>query len=337
LVTGTNADDTIRVQYTDSFRDEIVITIKDADGNLLEEEDYSADSVDRIIVNGLNGDDYLRNDTRIGCELNGGNGIDLLVGGRSADVLRGGFGDDSLYGQSGDDVLQGEAGDDFIKGSYGNDLIDGGDGDDTLEGGRDSDTIDGGDGNDAIYGGRTYLTSFRAGDDVINGGDGNDTIRGGYGDDTLNGNDGRDTKIAKLKRFSKGGMREVQNVSRKNEASRFLQETGMLRSMTIMCELPSVNPGDRTSYAQDRRPTHRPVSPPTRLDAGLLLGGFVCADTCAAAEAVGLAQAHRQGRAPGDVWRVGVPADAVVVVASGCACATTGKCLDCTGGLLGDR
>jgi Ca2+-binding RTX toxin-like protein len=177
LVTGTNADDTIRVQYTDSSRDEIVITIKDADGNLLEEEDYSADSVDRIIVNGLNGDDYLRNDTRIGCELNGGNGIDLLVGGRSADVLRGGFGDDSLYGQSGDDVLQGEAGDDCIKGSYGNDLI------------------DGGDGNDTIYGDRTYLTSFRAGDDVINGGDGNDTIRGGYGDDTLNGNDGRDTII----------------------------------------------------------------------------------------------------------------------------------------------
>lgn len=184
LVTGTNATDVIRVQYTDSSRDEILITIRNAAGNLLEEENYSADSVDRIIVNSLNGSDYVRNFTSIESELNGGNGNDALSGGSSDDLIKGGFGADRLSGYSGNDVLLGEADDDTIKGGYGNDII---------EGGRDSDVISGGDGNDTIYGDRTYLTSFRAGDDVVNGGDGNDTIYGGYGNDTLNGNDGNDT------------------------------------------------------------------------------------------------------------------------------------------------
>ena len=172
VVTGTGAADKIFVQYKNN--NEILITIKDANGNILDQEDYDTNSVQKVIVHGLEGDDQIVNSTNIAMEARGGNGTDFLRGGFAGDNLQGEFGKDRLSGYSG------------------NDRIDGGSGDDVIWGGPGDDTTDAGAGNDTVFG--DYLSSgnYYTGNDVINGGSGDDHLYGGRGADRINGDGGND-------------------------------------------------------------------------------------------------------------------------------------------------
>ena len=172
VVTGTGAKDRIFVQYKNN--NEILITIKDANGNILDQEDYDTNCVQKVIVHGLEGNDNIFNSTHVVMEARGGNGNDFLRGGFAGDNLQGEFDRDSLSGYSG------------------NDRIDGGSGDDVIWGGPGDDTIDAGAGNDTVYG--EYLASgnYYTGNDVINGGSGKDRLYGGRGDHRINGDGGND-------------------------------------------------------------------------------------------------------------------------------------------------
>jgi len=134
--------------------------------------DISALVTGRITVNAGAGRDDIRISTPenealvtyLSSTLNGGDGIDSILGSIRSDIISGGLGGDTLLGLGGDDTIYGE-----VKNGVGDD---------------ETDKIDGGEGNDQIWG--------NAGNDIIVGGDGNDTIRGGRGDDRISGDDGID-------------------------------------------------------------------------------------------------------------------------------------------------
>jgi Ca2+-binding RTX toxin-like protein len=71
---------------------------------------------DRIVINGLGGDDVILASGLTGMQLtaNGGDGNDILIGSAGNDVLTGGPGDDVLIGGGGFDVLDGGSGDNVI-------------------------------------------------------------------------------------------------------------------------------------------------------------------------------------------------------------------------------
>jgi Ca2+-binding RTX toxin-like protein len=77
------------------------------------------DANDRIVINGLGGDDVVEASGLTGMLLtaNGGDGDDILIGSRGNDVLAGGNGDDVLIGGGGQDILDGGIGDIFIQGA----------------------------------------------------------------------------------------------------------------------------------------------------------------------------------------------------------------------------
>jgi len=186
--------------------------------------------VNDIIVDALNGNDIVRNNTSRASTINGGSGNDFLVGGSGADTIHGDSGIDSIYGRAGSDSLFGDAGADLILGGSANDTISGGDGNDVLagEGGADSLTGNAGAddmagdhiinvwfnvasqmvldesliestsalvaGNDQLDGGADDDNLYGAdGSDTLNGGTGNDGLFGGLGNDSLYGGDGNDT------------------------------------------------------------------------------------------------------------------------------------------------
>src|SRR5262249_21125540 len=70
------------------------------------------DATDRLVINGLNGDDVVNATGLTGMLLtaDGGNGNDVLVGSPGADTLSGGAGDDILLGNGGLDSLDGGPG-----------------------------------------------------------------------------------------------------------------------------------------------------------------------------------------------------------------------------------
>ena len=71
------------------------------------------DANDRIVINGLGGDDVITaSGLAAGIQLtaNGGDGDDILIGGAGNDTLAGGAGDDVLIGGGGQDVLDGGPG-----------------------------------------------------------------------------------------------------------------------------------------------------------------------------------------------------------------------------------
>jgi Ca2+-binding RTX toxin-like protein len=71
------------------------------------------DATDRLVVNGLGGDDTISAaglGTAMQLTENGGDGDDVLVGSAGADVLLGGAGNDVLIGNGGLDVLDGGTG-----------------------------------------------------------------------------------------------------------------------------------------------------------------------------------------------------------------------------------
>jgi Ca2+-binding RTX toxin-like protein len=175
----------------------------------------------RIIVEGLDGNDTIRVYGTHGVQIFGGNGNDVMAGGSGADSFYGGPGIDtvdysarnggvsvSLEGLNNDgspgegdnvatdnEIVRGGWGNDTLTdasgflpvqfyGNYGDDTITGSLADDYLDGGAGSDTIHGNAGNDTIHGG--------AGNDVIFGDENNDTIFGDDGDDRLYGGIGAD-------------------------------------------------------------------------------------------------------------------------------------------------
>jgi uncharacterized protein len=75
----------------------------------------------------------------VGRTLNGGNGIDFLVGNNGDDNFSGGNGVDTLIGNGGNDTLMGGNGADFLWGGDGDDWLNGGNGNDLLNGGAGRD------------------------------------------------------------------------------------------------------------------------------------------------------------------------------------------------------
>ena len=70
------------------------------------------DANDRIVINGLGGDDIITASGLTGMLLtaNGGGGDDVLIGSPGNDTLTGGAGDDILIGNGGQDILDGGPG-----------------------------------------------------------------------------------------------------------------------------------------------------------------------------------------------------------------------------------
>lgn len=114
-----------------------------------------------IVFGGAGNDSIFATDLRIGAQIFGEAGHDLITGGRANDVIDGGAGIDRVSGGLGDDILRGGDGDDFLYGNEGNNVL------------------IGGAGNDALFGGDGF--------DVLIGGLGSDVARGGGGDDLLIG------------------------------------------------------------------------------------------------------------------------------------------------------
>ncbi|GAA2993551.1 calcium-binding protein [Streptomyces fulvorobeus] len=85
--------------------------------------------------------------------LDGGDGMDHLMGDDSDQRLRGGQGDDMIEAYGGADIVSGGRGDDDAMGGDGRDIVLGGSGDDTLHGEGGDDLVSGGPGKDAVEGG----------------------------------------------------------------------------------------------------------------------------------------------------------------------------------------
>jgi Ca2+-binding RTX toxin-like protein len=101
------------------------------------------------MVMGEEGDDML-----MGADvLDGGDGMDHLMGDASDEELHGGRGDDMIDGYDGADTIYGNSGEDEVRAGRGHDLVSGGPDDDTLYGNSGNDIILGGPGADALSGG----------------------------------------------------------------------------------------------------------------------------------------------------------------------------------------
>jgi Ca2+-binding RTX toxin-like protein len=70
------------------------------------------EATDRLVINGLNGNDIITASELTGMlfTADGGNGNDILIGTTSDDVLSGGAGNDLLVGNGGQDTLDGGTG-----------------------------------------------------------------------------------------------------------------------------------------------------------------------------------------------------------------------------------
>ncbi|WP_250291623.1 calcium-binding protein [Streptomyces atroolivaceus] len=119
-------------------------------------------------VSGGPGDDTLHAHTAH--TVRGDAGNDMVMG---RAVLDGGDGMDHLMGDDSDQRMWGGRGDDMIEGYGGTDLVYAGSGDDHVMGGDGKDVLLGGSGDDMLHG--------EAGDDLIVGGPGKDRAEGGPG------------------------------------------------------------------------------------------------------------------------------------------------------------
>ena len=150
-------DDTIEVRETtlvtkNSVHERIVATVRAThSGKTLLQKSFDAKSVQRMLINGMRGDDTIYNRTSLPSDIRGGNGDDLLQGGSDQDTLTGGNGADTLKGGNGSDILKGGNGRDKIYGQSGNDRLYGGGGTDLLYGGSGKDGLFGGGGNSVDY------------------------------------------------------------------------------------------------------------------------------------------------------------------------------------------
>ncbi|WP_228989775.1 calcium-binding protein [Streptomyces sp. DH8] len=88
----------------------------------------------RVVLDGGEGMDHLMGDDG-GQRMYGGRGGDMIEGYGGKDLVHAGSGDDHVMGGDGDDLLLGGPGDDMLHGEAGHDLIGGGSGEDTVDGG----------------------------------------------------------------------------------------------------------------------------------------------------------------------------------------------------------
>ncbi len=159
---------------------------------------YSASSINKVVINGLRGNDrlMLSNSVAKPAEIYGGLGNDTIAGGAAGDYLSGGGGTDSINGNDGNDILDGGVGGWWdLAQNDGNDSLAGGAGNDVLYASDyGNNVLRGGDGNDQLngYAGNDFLDG-EAGRDNLSGYTGNDTLVGSVGEDLLSGGAGDDT------------------------------------------------------------------------------------------------------------------------------------------------
>lgn len=175
-ITGTDQNDVAHV----AISNEDTIRVTTASGaSAAEVYDFERSAVNKIVFEGLGGDDAFDNATDVRSVATGGEGNDFLAGGDLRDHLYGGKGSDTILGRGGNDELRGGKDGDWIDGGDGNDDIYGASGNDVLLGGDGNDEIFAGAGNDTVRAG--------AGDDIALGEAGNDIVDGGLGADQLYG------------------------------------------------------------------------------------------------------------------------------------------------------
>jgi Ca2+-binding RTX toxin-like protein len=123
-VNALGGADTITVNdLTDTNVDQVAVDLGSPAGS--NQGDGASDTIviisgfeatDRLVINGLGGDDVIEASRLTGMQLtaNGGAGDDVLVGS---------FGNDILHGDAGDDVLLGNGGQDVLDGGSGNNVV----------------------------------------------------------------------------------------------------------------------------------------------------------------------------------------------------------------------
>ncbi len=99
-------DDVAEV-YLESDRVIVKVSTYDDSGQVVgeKEDNFAADSIDRIVFEGLDGNDLFINDSPIAAVARGGAGNDALMGGTGDDLLVGGVGDDLIFGGGGNDLI----------------------------------------------------------------------------------------------------------------------------------------------------------------------------------------------------------------------------------------
>jgi Ca2+-binding RTX toxin-like protein len=109
VINGTSSADVINVSSSGG-----VITVAGLAATVTITGADAAD--DRLVINGLGGDDVIVASGLTGIQLtaNGGDGDDVLIGSPGNDILTGGLGDDVLIGGPGNDVLDGGPGDNIL-------------------------------------------------------------------------------------------------------------------------------------------------------------------------------------------------------------------------------
>lgn len=112
LVMGTNDADRIRLTPVDN--DTMVRVVVNG-----ERSTFAANSFQRVVIFGLDGDDHIRLNRRLGVSAwaDGGAGGDVLRGGSGPTILTGGSGNDRLIGARNRTVMIGGNGEDVVKGS----------------------------------------------------------------------------------------------------------------------------------------------------------------------------------------------------------------------------
>jgi Ca2+-binding RTX toxin-like protein len=109
VINGTDSADTINISESNG-----VVTVS---GLATDVTIRGFDTNDRIVINGLGGDDVINaSGLPAGILLteNGGDGADVLIGGAGNDTLLGGAGDDVLIGGGGQDILDGGTGNNIL-------------------------------------------------------------------------------------------------------------------------------------------------------------------------------------------------------------------------------
>ncbi len=161
-INGTQAADVIEIDR------KTLAQLKVSINNV--ESKYNFASINKIIVNGFNGNDLIEVNTRNiipqGVEIHGGNGKDIIEGSNGPDKIWGDANSDLIEGRAGNDTIFGGGGNDRIQGQDGNDAIAGGTGNDKIQGGNGRDNLSGNDGEDDLEG--------NAGIDTLLGGASND-------------------------------------------------------------------------------------------------------------------------------------------------------------------
>jgi Ca2+-binding RTX toxin-like protein len=117
---GDGAVDTVTINATDA--DDVILVVGDASGVTIFGLAATIrltgfEATDRLVINGLGGDDVIEaSGLQAVMQLiaNGGDDDDVLVGGDGADILNGDAGDDVLIGGPGMDLLNGGLGDNIV-------------------------------------------------------------------------------------------------------------------------------------------------------------------------------------------------------------------------------